>query len=93
MTMAESSKKRVKAAPEPEQEPAAAEAPHVCSVGFCPICLAVSALQPLRPEVVGHLLNAGRELLLAMMAVVETRSEDVGGDGSRERKLERIDIA
>ena len=35
-------------------------------MGFCPICLAVTAVQPLKPDVVEHLLNAGREFLLAM---------------------------
>ena len=32
----------------------------VCTVGFCPICLAVTAVQPLKPEAIEHLLNAGR---------------------------------
>jgi hypothetical protein len=88
---------RPQAAPDPEPPPATdgtrQEAPHICTVGFCPICLAVTALQPLKPEVVEHLLNAGREFLLAVKAVVDARAEDVTDDDDRERRLERIDIA
>ena len=32
---------------------------------WCPICMAVTAVQPLKPEVIEHLLKAGTELLLA----------------------------
>ena len=81
---------RPKAAPEP---PPQQEQPHVCTVGFCPLCLAVSALQPLKPDVVEHLLNAGRELLMALKAVVEARADDVSGEDEDPRRLERIDIA
>ncbi len=91
--MPEAAKKRgarVKAAP-PPPEPGP-PAPHVCNVGFCPICLAVSAVQPLAPEVVEHLLGAGRELLLAVKAVVDSRAIDVGRDDSGPT-IERIDIA
>jgi len=77
---------RPKAAPDPEP-------PHVCTVGFCPICMAVAALQPLKPEVVEHLLNAGREFLLAVKAAVDARANDVTDEADRERRLERIDIA
>lgn len=77
----------VKAAPEPEQQS------HVCTVGFCPICFAVSALQPLKPEAVEHLLNASREFLLAVKAVLESRTDDLGEQEDGSRKLERIDIA
>ena len=41
-----------------------------------------------RPEVVEHLLAAGRELLLAIKAVVDARAEGV----ERESPLERITI-
>jgi hypothetical protein len=85
--------KRTRPKPAPDPEPPPQEAPHVCTVGFCPICLAVTALQPLKPEVVEHLLNAGREFLLAVKAVVDARAEDVMDDDDRERRLERIDIA
>ena len=63
----------------------------VCTVGFCPICLAVTTVQPLRPEAVEHLLNAGREFLLAMTAVLGARAEETGGTEPK-ATLTRIDI-
>ena len=48
-------------------------------MGFCPISLAVTAVQPLKPEAVEHLLNAGREFLLAMTAVLGARADEAGG--------------
>jgi hypothetical protein len=64
---------------------------HVCTVGFCPICLTVTAVQPLRPDAVEHLLNAGREFLLAMTAILGARAEETGGKETAP-KLTRIDI-
>jgi hypothetical protein len=63
----------------------------VCTVGFCPICLAVTAVQPLKPEAVEHLLNAGREFLLAMTAVMGARADESGGK-EKSPTLTRIDI-
>jgi hypothetical protein len=63
----------------------------VCAVGFCPICLAVTAVQPLKPEAVEHLLNAGREFLLAMTAVLGARADETGGK-EKAPTLTRIDI-
>lgn len=78
----------------PDREPtppsAAPSAAPMCSVGFCPICLAVTAMQPLRPDVVEHLLKAGRELLLAARSVLDARAQ-AGGNGATSR-LEKIDI-
>jgi hypothetical protein len=62
----------------------------VCTVSFCPICLAVTAMQPLRPEVMEHLLLAGRELLIAARVVLDARAADP--DGSTGSVLEKIDI-
>jgi hypothetical protein len=73
--------------PEPERE----HAVPTCTVGFCPICLAVTAMQPMRPEVLEHLLNAGREFLLAAKSVLDARSEAVSSDDHVTR-LEKIDI-
>jgi hypothetical protein len=87
-----SARKRTRPTAATEPEPAQ-ETPHVCTVGFCPICLAVAAVQPLKPDVVEHLLNAGREFLLAMKAVVDARADDVADDDNPGRRLERIDIA
>jgi hypothetical protein len=67
------------------------EGGQVCTVGFCPICLAVTAVQPLKPEAVEHLLNAGREFLLAMTAVMGARADEAGGK-ERAPTLTRIDI-
>jgi hypothetical protein len=73
--------------PEPEAQQ------HVCTVSFCPICLAVTSVQPLRPEAVEHLLTAGRELLLAFGSILGARAEDVErAAGERGTTLTRIDI-
>jgi hypothetical protein len=78
-----------------ETEPAGPDAHdaggQVCTVGFCPICLAVTTVQPLKPEAVEHLLNAGRELLLAMTAVLGARADEAGGK-EKAPTLTRIDI-
>ncbi|MGE5227363.1 MAG: hypothetical protein ACM3OO_10870 [Planctomycetaceae bacterium] len=93
-----------KEAPEPQAEAAGAAAPTeqhvheggVCPVAWCPICLAVTAVQPLRPEVVEHLLKAGTELLLAFRGVLDARADDLGGAASDEpsgpTRLEKIDL-
>jgi hypothetical protein len=87
--MAEAAKRsRPRKVNPPPSEPRAAKSgsePHpgdgqVCTVGFCPICLAVTAVQPLKPEAVEHLLNAGREFLPAMTAVLGARAEAAGGN-------------
>ena len=64
---------------------------HVCTVGFCPICLTVTAVQPLRPDAVEHLVNAGRELLLAISAILGARADETGGTEAAPT-LTRIDI-
>jgi hypothetical protein len=94
--MAEASKRsRAGETKPPGSEPRAsdshAKGGQVCSVGFCPICLAVTAVQPLKPEAVEHLLNAGREFLLAMTAVMGARADEAGGK-EKAPTLTRIDI-
>lgn len=69
-----------------------AAATMVCNVAFCPICLAVTAAQGAAPDAVEHLLNAAREFFLAARAVIDARADHLA-DGSRSRKLERIEIA
>jgi len=56
--------------------------------------LAVSALQPIRPDVVEHLLKAGSEFFLALRAVVDARGDglDTASDESTATRLEKIDI-
>ena len=71
--------------------PEADEASHICGVAFCPIGLALSAVQPLRPDAVEHLLVAGRELFLAMRTIVDARAEQFEGEG-KGATFEHIDI-
>ncbi|MGZ5213489.1 MAG: hypothetical protein ACXWXM_07200 [Actinomycetota bacterium] len=68
-----------------------AETGHVCNVAFCPIGLALTAVQPLKPDVVEHLLVAGREFFLAFKALLEVRAEDLAKDGGSS-SFEKIDI-
>ena len=64
---------------------------HVCNVAFCPIGLAISAVQPMKPDVIEHLLLAGREFFLAAKAVMDARAADLRKDGSSST-FEKIDI-
>jgi hypothetical protein len=77
----------------PEEDTPSGTTAHLCNVSFCPICFAVTAMQPLAPEVVEHLVKAGAELLLAVKAVVEAKTEPAHPEGDQGRRLERIDIA
>ena len=69
----------------------AADAGHVCNVAFCPIGLALTAVQPLKPDVVEHLLVAGREFFLAAKALMDARADDLTKDGGP-TTFEKIDI-
>ena len=80
-------------------QPAAAGAgehePGGCPVAWCPICTAVTAVQPLKPDVIEHLLKAGTELLLAFRGVIDARAEEMQpSDGAPKgpTRLEKIDI-
>jgi hypothetical protein len=88
--MAEATKRARPRAATPSEAPAPETKEHVCTVGFCPICLAVTAVQPLRPEAVEHLANAARELLLAMSSILGARAGQAGKEPSP--TLTRIDI-
>ena len=65
-------------------KPARAE----CSIALCPICTALTSVQEVRPEVVGHLMAASRELLLALRSFIDSRVEAAGS-----QPLQKIDIA
>ena len=65
----------------------------VCTVAFCPICMAVTTAQTVAPDAVEHLLNAAREFLLAARAVVDARADDLARQQDGKRNLERIEIA
>jgi hypothetical protein len=60
----------------------------VCPVGFCPIGFALTAADQVRPEVVEHLLAAGREFILAMKAFVDARADGM----ERTSPIEKIEI-
>lgn len=59
-----------------------------CPVSVCPVGMALTLAGQARPEVVEHLLNAGKELLLALTAFMDARAEALR-DAPR---LERIEI-
>jgi hypothetical protein len=68
----------------------------VCTVAFCPICMAVTAAQGAAPDAVEHLLAAAREFFLAARAVIDTRGDHLAGTGEQaqpSRHLERIEIS
>jgi hypothetical protein len=70
--------------------------PPVCTVAFCPICMAVTAGQGAAPDVFEHLLAAAREFFLAARAVIDVRGDHVSGvekspNGSKD--FERIEIS
>jgi hypothetical protein len=99
-TKVSSGSRPVEAAPEPDddqdREPAAERSggDHVCTVAFCPIGLALTAAERIQPDVVSHLLVAGREFFLAAKAVMDARAEDLRGDGPPDGppRMEHIDI-
>jgi hypothetical protein len=81
--------------PDPEEPTPHTPEPHpdTCPVAWCPICLAVSVVQPLAPEVVTHLLKAGTEMFLALQAIIEARAEDLEPTEPAEPlRLEKIDV-
>lgn len=89
---------RTKSGPKPRVEPVppanGERAAPVCTVAFCPICMAVTAAQGVAPDALEHLLNSAREFFLAARAVIDARADDLErSKGSRARTLERIDIA
>lgn len=76
--------------PSREEREAAAAAeglPH-CPISICPVGMAVTLGGEVRPEVVEHLLAAGRELLLAAKAFMDARVDSVPGPDS----LEKIEV-
>ena len=56
---------------------------------LCPVCVLLQALSHSRPEVTRHLLAAGRELSLAMTAMLEAHAEAAE---QADERLRRIDI-
>jgi len=99
-TAKEPKRPTVEAIPDPEPAVDAPEpTPHetaTCPVAWCPVCLAVTAVQPVRPEVVEHLLKAGTEFFLALRSLIDARADEVAGpsrgDEGDEGSLHKIDI-
>jgi hypothetical protein len=96
--MAEPARARARSK-EPASEPQEvagdeAHAASTCPVAWCPICLAVTAVQPIRPDVIEHLLKAGTEMLLAFRGVIDARADGMSADdsGDAPTRLEKIDI-
>ena len=53
---------------------------------MCPVCVLFQALSSVRPEVTQHLLNAGRELTLALTAMLENQAEAYNHASTRHRE-------
>jgi hypothetical protein len=67
--------------------------PAVCTVAFCPICMAVTAAQGAAPDAMEHLLKAAREFFLAARAVIDVRGDHLEGSGPPPPDhLEKIEI-
>ena len=64
------------------------EPDRVCPVGFCPVGMFLTVTGHARPEAVEHLVAAGREFVLALAAVMNTRAEDLG----RAPAIEKIEL-
>ncbi len=65
-----------------------AQREQVCPVGFCPVGMFLTVTGSARPEAVEHLLAAGRELMLAVTAVLNARADDLG----RKSQIEKIEL-
>jgi hypothetical protein len=59
-----------------------------CPVGFCPVGMFLTVAGHARPEAVDHLMAAGRELVLAFNAILQTRASEV----DRTSPLEKIEV-
>ncbi|MFL5800037.1 MAG: hypothetical protein ACJ77A_19170 [Actinomycetota bacterium] len=78
--------------PGPAASPSGAGAPGTtgaprgpaCPVAFCPVGMALTFAEAARPEVVQHLMTAGHELMLAVKAMVDARTEAMGDAGGLE---------
>jgi hypothetical protein len=73
---------------------ATAHRPAACPVAWCPVCLAVTAVQPVNPEMVEHLLKAGTEFFLALRSLIDVRADgiDPGTDDEPGDGFQKIDI-
>jgi hypothetical protein len=89
-------KARKEPPPAPEPEPETLSRAPVCTVAFCPICMAVTAAQGAAPDALEHLLAAAREFFLAARAVIDARGDHLASAGEEQepsRRFERIEIS
>jgi hypothetical protein len=70
-----------------EEQQGARGAP-ACPVSICPVGMFLTLAGEARPEVVEHLLNAGREMMLAATALLNARAEAV----AEKPRMEKIDV-
>jgi len=73
----------------PPSDDGAAPADRTCPVAFCPVGMFLTLADQARPEVVEHLLAAGRELMLAVTALMDARAQAVRREPAR---VERIEV-
>lgn len=73
---------------EPEAAGKAADGVPECPVSICPVGMFLTVAGQARPEVVEHLLKAGRELVLAATAFMNARADALGPKA----RLEKIDL-
>jgi hypothetical protein len=60
----------------------------VCPVALCPVGMFLSVTGDVRPDAVQHLLGAGRELMMAVKSILDSRVEDV----EQPATLRRIEV-
>ena len=71
---------------------------HSETCAYCPICAGIAVLRNTKPEVIEHLANAARELIVAAGMILEEASEVVGKPENAatgrpdDKKIRRIDI-
>ncbi len=58
----------------------------------CPICVLLQAVSSARPEVLGHLVAAGRELTAALQALLDASTTDAEEAQRPSPKVQRIDV-
>lgn len=80
--MAETRKRSKRATKAPAAEAA------VCPVALCPVGMFLTVTGDVRPEAVQHLLSAGRELMMAVKAIVDSRA----GDAEQPATFHRIEV-
>lgn len=68
-----------------DPDASAEECPHAC-----PVCMGLSLVKHMRPEVAGHLMAAGREFILAAKAFIDSFPEPASPNP--ESKLEKIEV-